>query len=135
MKNSKGKGVIGMGDSTSHGGTVTSACSDFKALGRPVAVNCDMTACLNDTAPFLYESPPAIGNTTAKPGPAMETSRARRQAYLVNLIADSSRVDFMNVYRVATPWKSTRLPQPRARMSDCLNPLVSSCLVQDRVGY
>jgi len=77
MKNSKGKGVIGMGDSTSHGGTVISASSDFKALEKLVAANGDMTACLNATAPFLYESPPAIDNTTAKPGPAMETSRAR----------------------------------------------------------
>ena len=45
MKNSKGRGVIRLGDSTSHGGKVTSACSDFKALGKPIAVNGDMTTC------------------------------------------------------------------------------------------
>ena len=45
MKNSEGKGVIRLGDSTSHGGNVTSASSDFKALGKPVAVNGDMTVC------------------------------------------------------------------------------------------
>lgn len=45
MKNSKGQGVIRLGDSTSHGGKVTSAQNDFKALGKPVAVNGDMTVC------------------------------------------------------------------------------------------
>lgn len=45
MKNSKGKGVIRIGDATSHGGKVVSACSDFKAMGKPIAVDGDMTAC------------------------------------------------------------------------------------------
>ena len=45
MKNSKGRGVIRLGDSTSHGGKVISACSDFKALGKSIAVNGDMTTC------------------------------------------------------------------------------------------
>lgn len=45
MKNSKGRGVIRLGDSTSHGGKVTSAVSDFKALGKAIAVNGDMTIC------------------------------------------------------------------------------------------
>nr|WP_218892785.1 PAAR domain-containing protein [Duganella sp. 1224] len=34
-----------MGDLTSHGGKVISASVDFKALGKPVAVDGDMTAC------------------------------------------------------------------------------------------
>lgn len=45
MKNSKGKGGIRFGDATSHGGKVISAASDFKALGKPVAVCGDMTIC------------------------------------------------------------------------------------------
>jgi uncharacterized Zn-binding protein involved in type VI secretion len=45
MKNSRGKGVIRMGDSTSHGGKVISASSDFNALGKPIAVHGDMTVC------------------------------------------------------------------------------------------
>ncbi|NRR31233.1 PAAR domain-containing protein [Oxalobacteraceae bacterium] len=45
MKNSNGKGVIRLGDSTSHGGKVISACTDFKALGKAIAVNGDMTMC------------------------------------------------------------------------------------------
>jgi len=45
MKNSKGRGVIRLGDTTSHGGKVVSACGDFKALGKPIAVNGDLTIC------------------------------------------------------------------------------------------
>lgn len=45
MKNSKGLGVIRLGDKTSHGGQVLSAQSTFKALGKPVAVMGDMTVC------------------------------------------------------------------------------------------
>jgi len=45
MKNSQGKGVIRLGDSTSHGGRVVSAANDFKALGKPIAVDGDMTVC------------------------------------------------------------------------------------------
>ena len=45
MKNSKGLGVIRLGDKTSHGGQVISAQSTLKALGKPVAVTGDMTIC------------------------------------------------------------------------------------------
>lgn len=45
MKNSKGCDVIRLGDSTSHGGEVISACNDFIAQGKPIAVNGDMTSC------------------------------------------------------------------------------------------
>jgi uncharacterized Zn-binding protein involved in type VI secretion len=45
MKNSKGLGVIRLGDKTSHGGQVISAQSTLKALGKPVAVMGDMTVC------------------------------------------------------------------------------------------
>lgn len=45
MKDSKGHGVIRLGDQTSHGGKVISAVSDFKVLGKPVAVDGDMTFC------------------------------------------------------------------------------------------
>ncbi|WP_082488645.1 PAAR domain-containing protein [Duganella sp. Leaf61] len=45
MKDSNGRGVIRIGDATSHGGKVISACSDFKALGKPIAVSGDMTQC------------------------------------------------------------------------------------------
>lgn len=45
MKNSKGLGVIRLGDKTSHGGQVISAQATFKALGKAVAVNGDLTIC------------------------------------------------------------------------------------------
>lgn len=45
MKNSKGSGVIRLGDATSHGGKVMSASRNFKALGKAVAVDGDMTFC------------------------------------------------------------------------------------------
>lgn len=45
MKNSKGKGVIRLGDSTSHGGKVLSACDDLISHGKPVAVNGNNTFC------------------------------------------------------------------------------------------
>lgn len=45
MKNSKALGVIRLGDKTSHGGTVITAQNTFKVLGKPVAVDGDMTFC------------------------------------------------------------------------------------------
>lgn len=45
MKDNSGRGVIRIGDATSHGGKVISACTDFKALGKSIAVNGDMTQC------------------------------------------------------------------------------------------
>jgi uncharacterized Zn-binding protein involved in type VI secretion len=45
MKNGKGRGVIRIGDKTSHGGQVVSAQPNLKALGKPVAVSGDMTVC------------------------------------------------------------------------------------------
>ena len=45
MKNSKGLGVIRLGDQTSHGGKVISANPSLKVLGKPVALEGDMTAC------------------------------------------------------------------------------------------
>lgn len=45
MKNAEGKGVIRLGDSTSHGGKVITASTTLKALGKAVALHGDMTAC------------------------------------------------------------------------------------------
>lgn len=45
MRSGEGRGVVRLGDSTSNGGKVTSVCSDFKALGKPIAVHGDMTIC------------------------------------------------------------------------------------------
>lgn len=45
MKDGQSKGVIRLGDTTSHGGTVISASDTLKALGKAVALDGDMTFC------------------------------------------------------------------------------------------
>lgn len=45
MKDAKVRGVIRLGDKTTHGGEVVSACSDFKVLGIAVALEGDMASC------------------------------------------------------------------------------------------
>lgn len=45
MKNSQGKGVIRIGDKTSHGGTVISAQDAFVVLGKKVACAGDSVMC------------------------------------------------------------------------------------------
>lgn len=45
MKDAKGRGVVRLGDPTSHGGEVTAASETLRAMGRPVAVDGDTTIC------------------------------------------------------------------------------------------
>lgn len=45
MKDAQGRGVIRLGDTTSHGGQVISASDTLKALGKAVALDGDMTFC------------------------------------------------------------------------------------------
>lgn len=45
MKDQNGRGVIRLGDNTTHGGKVISAVKDFKVLGKSVAVDGDVTYC------------------------------------------------------------------------------------------
>lgn len=45
MKDSKGRGVIRIGDKTSHGGTVISASAGFVVLGKAVAIEGDAVQC------------------------------------------------------------------------------------------
>lgn len=45
MKNSKGKGVIRLGDPTSHGGKVIMGDPTFKVLGKPIVCEGHMTIC------------------------------------------------------------------------------------------
>ncbi len=45
MKDANGRGVIRLGDQTSHGGKVISASNDFKALGKPIAAEGDKATC------------------------------------------------------------------------------------------
>jgi len=45
MKDSKGRGVVRLGDKTSHGGQVISASDTFTVWGKQVALNGDTTFC------------------------------------------------------------------------------------------
>lgn len=45
MKDAQGRGVIRLGDTTSHGGQVISASDTLKAMGKAVALDGDMTIC------------------------------------------------------------------------------------------
>ncbi|MES2739396.1 MAG: PAAR domain-containing protein [Pseudomonadota bacterium] len=47
MKDAQGRGVIRLGDRTTHGGEVVSAAADFKVLGKAVACEGDMATCPN----------------------------------------------------------------------------------------
>lgn len=45
MKDSKGRGVVRLGDKTSHGGVVISASDSFTVRGKQVALHGDTTFC------------------------------------------------------------------------------------------
>jgi uncharacterized Zn-binding protein involved in type VI secretion len=45
MKDHQRRGVIRLGDKTTHGGEVISAAQDFTVLGKPVALEGDSTYC------------------------------------------------------------------------------------------
>ncbi|HZV64749.1 MAG TPA: PAAR domain-containing protein [Telluria sp.] len=45
MKDSKGRGVIRLGDKTTHGGQVITASDTFTVLGKAVALQDHMTYC------------------------------------------------------------------------------------------
>lgn len=45
MKDQNGRGVIRLGDKTTHGGEVISAAMDFTVLGKRLAVEGDATYC------------------------------------------------------------------------------------------
>ncbi|MBQ5942159.1 PAAR domain-containing protein [Massilia sp. AB1] len=45
MNDQQGRGVIRLGDKTTHGGEVISAAQDFTVLGKPVAIEGDSTYC------------------------------------------------------------------------------------------
>lgn len=45
MKDSRGRGVVRLGDKTSHGGEVISASDTFKVIGKQVALDGHLTFC------------------------------------------------------------------------------------------
>lgn len=45
MKDERNRGVVRLGDKTSHGGEVISAAKEFTVLGKPLALEGDATYC------------------------------------------------------------------------------------------
>jgi len=60
MKDQDGRGVIRLGDRTTHGGEVISAVKDFTVLGKCVAVEGDMSFCPKCKGQFPIQ--PSGGN-------------------------------------------------------------------------
>jgi len=57
MKNSKGRGVIRLGDKTSHGGQVISSSDNFIVRGKHVALHGDLTVCPKCKGTFPIQVP------------------------------------------------------------------------------
>lgn len=65
MKDAQGRGVVRLGDKTSHGGQVISASETLKALGKPVALDGHMTLCPKCKGAFAIQ---AAGGTNKHHG-------------------------------------------------------------------
>jgi uncharacterized Zn-binding protein involved in type VI secretion len=70
MKDQQGRGVVRLGDKTTHGGEVISAAQDFTVLGKRVAVEGDSTYC-----------PKCEGKYPIQPGRDMHKHHGKRVAY------------------------------------------------------
>jgi uncharacterized Zn-binding protein involved in type VI secretion len=55
MKDQQGRGIIRLGDKTTHGGQVISTADDYVVLGKPVAVEGDATYCPKCKGSFPIE--------------------------------------------------------------------------------
>ena len=81
MKDAKGRGVIRMGDKTSHGGEVVSASDSFTVLGKKVALEGDMATC-----------PKCHGNFPIKPADSTRRHHGKFVAYDGDLTACGARL-------------------------------------------
>lgn len=70
MKDEKGRGVVRLGDKTTHGGEVISSASDFTVLGKKVALEGDSTYC-----------PRCKGRFSIHPGDDARKHHGKRVAY------------------------------------------------------
>lgn len=75
MRDERGRGVIRLGDNTSHGGTVISAAKDLAVLGKAVAVEGDMTYCPQCRGNFPIQP---TGSTRKHHGKAVAYDRDQR---------------------------------------------------------
>lgn len=60
MKDVNGRGVVRIGDKTSHGGEVVSASKSYTVLGKAVALEGDMAACPQCKGKYAIEP---VGST------------------------------------------------------------------------
>ena len=81
MKNQKGRGVIRLGDKTTHGGEVISAAQDFTVLGKRVALEGDDTYC-----------PQCKGKFAIHPNADSRKHRDKRVAYDQDLTACGAKL-------------------------------------------
>lgn len=81
MKDQNGRGVIRLGDKTTHGGEVISAVSDFTVLGKRVAVEGDTTFC-----------PKCKGQFPIRPGESARKHHGKQVAYDQDLTACGAKL-------------------------------------------
>lgn len=85
MKDSKGRGVIRLGDKTTHGGAVISAATNFKVYGKAVAVEGDKVTC--PQCKGVYPIKPSKGGRTHDGKPvAYDGDKASCGAKLISSI-------------------------------------------------
>jgi uncharacterized Zn-binding protein involved in type VI secretion len=70
MRDQQSRGVVRLGDKTTHGGEVTSAAGNFTVLGKPVAVEGDSTFC-----------PKCKGNFPIQPSGSTRKHHGKQVAY------------------------------------------------------
>jgi len=81
MKDQQGRGVIRLGDKTTHGGQVISAAVDFTVLGKQVAVEGDATYC-----------PKCKGKFPIHPKSSTRTHHGKQVAYDQDLTACGAKL-------------------------------------------
>lgn len=81
MKDQNGRGVIRIGDKTTHGGEVISAAQDFTVLGNRVALEGDSTFC-----------PQCKGTFSIHPGDDARKHHGKRVAYDQDLTACGAKL-------------------------------------------
>jgi len=81
MKDQRGRGVIRLGDKTTHGGQVISAAEDFTVLGKRVALEGDATYC-----------PQCKGKFSILPGADSRRHHGKRVAYDKDLTACGAKL-------------------------------------------
>ena len=81
MKDQQGRGIVRLGDKTTHGGQVISAAADFTVLGKQAAVEGDSTFC-----------PKCKGKFTIHPDGSTRKHHGKQVAYDHDLTACGAKL-------------------------------------------